>query len=68
MPNPVYQVEKHADRRVFRNCLNLYRQVFKEQKIECLFIFKRRIAGYATAKKKETYIFEHKKRRNIQLL
>ena len=34
----------------------------------CLFIFKGRIAGYVTAKKKETGIIEHKKRRNYQLL
>ena len=77
----------------FRSCLNLYRQVFIEQKnsaneqnasllvsfkasaayfgamqIGCLFIFQGHIAGYVTAKKKETDIFEYKKRRNDRLL
>ncbi len=52
----------------FRSCLKLYRQVFYRARIECLFIFKGRIAGYVTAKKKETGIIEHKKRRNYQLL
>ncbi|MBQ5888825.1 MAG: hypothetical protein IIW77_06090 [Bacteroidaceae bacterium] len=51
-----------------RSCLKLYRQVFYRARIECLFIFKGRIAGYVTAKKKETGIIEHKKRRNYQLL
>ncbi|MBO7280274.1 MAG: hypothetical protein J6V00_03830, partial [Bacteroidaceae bacterium] len=46
-----------------RSCLKLYRQVFYRARIECLFIFKGRIAGYVTAKKKETGIIEHKKRR-----
>ena len=52
----------------FRSCLKLYRQVFYRARIECLFIFKGRIAGYVTAQKKETGIIEHKKRRNYQLL
>ncbi|MBO7281226.1 MAG: hypothetical protein J6V00_08725 [Bacteroidaceae bacterium] len=51
-----------------RSCLKLYRQVFYRARIECLFIFKGRIAGYVTAKKKETGIIEHEKRRNYQLL
>ena len=31
-------------------------------------IYRQRIAGYVTAKKKQTGIFEYKKRRNRQLL
>ena len=41
---------------------------FGAMQMGCLFIFKGRIAGYVTAKKKETGIIEHKKRRNYQLL
>ena len=54
--------------KLLRSCLKLYRQVFYRARIECLFIFKGRIAGYVTAKKKQTGIIEHKKRRNYQLL
>ena len=53
---------------IFRSCLNLYRQVFYRAKIGCLFIFQGHIAGYVTAKKKETDVFEYKKRRNARLL
>ncbi|MBO7281207.1 MAG: hypothetical protein J6V00_08630, partial [Bacteroidaceae bacterium] len=49
-------------KKFLRSCLKLYRQVFYRARIECLFIFKGRIAGYVTAKKKETGIIEHKKR------
>ena len=34
----------------FRSCLKLYRQVFYRARIECLFIFKGRIAGEVNPK------------------
>ena len=37
-------------------------------KIEYLFIFKGHIAGYATAKKRQSDVFGYKKRRNDQRL
>ena len=46
---------------ILRSCLNLYRQVFYRAKIGCLFIFQGHMAGYVTAKKKETDVFEYKK-------
>jgi len=45
----------------FRSCLNLYRKFFIEQNSGLVYFYIRSIAGYVTAKKKETGIFEYKK-------
>ncbi|MBQ3189150.1 MAG: hypothetical protein IJB60_06970 [Bacteroidaceae bacterium] len=41
----------------FRSCLNLYRKFFIEQNSGLVYFYIRSIAGYVTAKKKETGIF-----------
>ena len=38
--------------------------VLAQSKVECFIIFRGRVAGYVTERKKKTGNFEHKKQRN----
>ncbi len=53
---------------LFKKLFKFISPSFYRAKIGCLFIFQGHIAGYVTAKKKETDVFEYKKRRNSQFL